>query len=429
MPHHNDDAILILCYAVLGLNWSQRANPSHDIPDYQTWRKAASLDVPRRSKSDHGVGGLGERAINRRTNSTINDSCVSASEPHNPGTTSSSEPQTTDDEPSALTLAGGAGLGKYYYLYKGTIPQDYFFKLPDSKDVVDLDLYLTGSYAFVAVITKEKVAVWQRPRKNDSEQWQRVKVFWIPAEPRCLSLADDRVTLRYVIAVFRTEATVINLRTSKVQTIRLEQPVTERFHQLEQQQPLSGLAIPQVPNELNRPSRSDTLPWNSLTQLPFYPNTLPSTSLTEEYSVPPPYSLVADEPLDALHDPVALPSTAAPQLFLATLGRHSFIIDLSGSLFTRTTYSWSEKPMHIEMGKIETSSSSTEQLCIIGFLSQSVEVMDVRTGELIHTVPMSGPVRYLGRWDDKSVVKAIFWTCNVMNRTYVYMLRLKYNTV
>jgi hypothetical protein len=137
--------------------------------------------------------------------------------------------------------------------------------------------------------------------------------------------------------------------------------------------------------------------------------------------------------LDTLHDPVALPSTAAPQLFLATLSRHSFIIDLSGSLFSRTTYSWSEEPLHIELAKIvivtESSSSSTEKLCIIGFLSQSVEIMDVRTGELIHAVPMKGPVRYLGRWDEKSIAMAFLWTCDVIDRTYVYMLRLKYNPV
>ncbi|KAH8552447.1 hypothetical protein BGW37DRAFT_423859 [Umbelopsis sp. PMI_123] len=348
-------------------------------------------------------------------------------EPHQLST-SKEEKQAYTMDPSSITLAGGSGLSKLYYLYMGIIPQDYFFKIPDCKDVMDLDIYLTAASAFIAVVTKEKIAIWQRSRNEKSEPWQRIKVFWIPAEPRNVSLADDRVTLRYVLAVFRNEATVINLRTSKVQTIRLEQPVTDRYHQLEKQIfPSANLSSPTA-NEASRSSRSDnTIQWNSLKQLPFYPDTLPSSSLTEEYSVPPPYSLVADEPLNARHDPVALPSTAAPQLFLATLSRHSFIIDLSGSLFSRTVYSWSEEPMHIEFAKIMASSSTSSyvQLCIIGFLSQSVEVIDVRTGNLIHTVPMSGPVRYLGRWDDNVVTKAIFWTCNVMSRTYVYMLRLK----
>ncbi|CAO3689662.1 unnamed protein product [Umbelopsis vinacea] len=441
------DAILILCYAVLGLNWSQRENPANDVPDYQTWRKGAAVaDTPKRSLSDNsivggGVSMIGRGSINSESNST-HLTCTPSSEPHHDQAGRINLPVTKDPSPS-LTLAGGSGLGKLYYLYKGIIPQDYFFKLPDSKDVRNLDLYLTSACAFAAVITKEKVAIWQRPRHEKSQPWQRLKVFCIPTGPQHISLADDRSTLRYVIAVFRGEATVINLRTSKVQTIQLEQPVIERFHKLEQQK--TGTTAENHPSQssplpINEPNRNfrttssySIIPWNSLRQLPFYPNTLPPTSLTEEYSVPPPYSLVADEPLDTLHDPVALPSTAAPQLFLATLSRHSFIIDLSGSLFSRTTYSWSEEPLHIELAKIvivtESSSSSTEKLCIIGFLSQSVEIMDVRTGELIHAVPMKGPVRYLGRWDENSIAMAFLWTCDVIDRTYVYMLRLKYNPV
>ncbi|KAI9281705.1 hypothetical protein BC943DRAFT_329413 [Umbelopsis sp. AD052] len=415
------DAILILCYGVLRLDWSKRKDLLHDVPDSQTWRRAAATtsDTVRRSMSDHSGAHTESHTINSQQPEPINITTQTA-EPQQLDTPKEDK-QMYNKDPSSLTLAGGSGLGKLYYLYRGIIPQDYFFKIPDCKDVSDLDLYLTTASAFIAVVTKEKVAIWQRPRNEKSEPWQRIKVFWIPAEPRSLSLADDRSSLRYVLAVFRNEATVINLRTSKVQIIKLEQPVTDLYHVLEKQ----SLPNPSHANEHHsRSSRSDTsLPWNSLIQLPFYPDTLPPTSLTEEYSVPPPYSLVAGEPLDALHDPVALPSTAAPQLFLATLARHSFIIDLSGSLFTRTVYSWSEEPLHIEFAKITPSSSV--QLCIIGFLSQSVEVMDVRTGILIHTVPMSGPVKYLGRWDDDAITKAIFWTCNVMNRTYVYMLRLK----
>jgi hypothetical protein len=429
------DAILILCYGVLRLNWSQRKDLLHDVPDSQAWRRAATTstsDSARRSMSDNTISGAGPPTESNTINSqppepiNITNHSTQMAEPQQLDTPKEDKQMYTKD-PSSLTLAGGSGLGKLYYLYRGIIPQDYFFKIPDCKDVTDLDLYLTSASAFIAVVTKEKVAIWQRPRNKKSESWQRIKVFWIPAEPRSLSLADDRATLRYVLAVFRNEATVINLRTSKVQIIKLEQPVIDQYHQLEKQKlPTANQSNTNSNEHHGRSSRSDTaLPWNSLKQLPFYPDTLPPTSLTEEYSVPPPYSLVAGEPLDALLDPVALPSTAAPQLFLATLARHSFIIDLSGSLFSRTVYSWSEEPMHIEFAKITPSSTSSVQLCIIGFLSQSVEVIDVRTGNLIHTVPMSGPVKYLGRWDDDAVTKAIFWTCNVMDRTYVYMLRLK----
>lgn len=427
------DAILMLCYGVLKLNWSQRKNLLHNVPDSQAWRRAATTstsDSARRAMSDNTISGAGLPTESTTINSqspepnNITSNSTHTAEPQQPSDRPLKEDKKSyTNDPSSLTLAGGSGLGKLYYLYRGIIPQDYFFKIPDCKDVTDLDLYLTTASAFIAVVTKEKVAIWQRPRSEKSEPWQRIKVFWIPAEPRYLSLADDRSTLRYVLAVFRNEATVINLRTSKVQIIKLEQPVIDRYHQLEKQ----NQANTHHSNESHsRSSRSETgLPWNSLKQLPFYPDTLPPTSLTEEYSVPPPYELVADEPLDALHDPVALPSTAAPQLFLATLAQHSFIIDLSGSLFCRTVYSWSEEPMHIEFAKTTHPCTSRVQLCIIGFLSQSVEVMDVRTGHLIHTVPMSGPVKYLGRWDDDAVTKAIFWTCNVMDRTYVYMLRLK----
>ncbi|KAJ2961250.1 hypothetical protein NQZ79_g3549 [Umbelopsis isabellina] len=408
------DAILLLCYTVLGLDWSKRQEPHYEVPDLQVWRKAAD-DSPKRSMSDYAAN----RTANAGMTSSQSNNTLSIDEPEPPVLHKPSGAGPRPPSPP-LTLAG-RGMGKLYYQYKGMIPQDCYFKLSDFKDPLDLDLYLTSTSAFLAVIAKEKVAMWQKNRHDQTQPWRRVKSFWIPAEPLSLSLADDRITLRYIIAVFRNEATVINLRTSKVHTIRLEQPVIDRYLQLEliQQRLPTGSQSNQEPYQIPRP---ESMPWTSLIQLPFYPNTLPPNALTEEYSVPPPYSLVVDEPSDALHDPVALPSTSAPQLFLATLSRHSFLTDMSGSLFSRTTYTWSEIPSHIELARV-TPKTSLEQLLIIGFLSQSIEVLDVRTGKLIHTVPMSGQVRYLGRWDDDLVTKAIFWTCNIMDRTYVYMLR------
>ncbi|KAM3580340.1 hypothetical protein VKS41_007007 [Umbelopsis sp. WA50703] len=407
------DAILLLCYTVLGLDWTKRQEPNHDVPDFQAWRKAAEHS-PKRSMSDYAAS----RTANAGMISSQSNNTLSIDEPEPPLHKPSSALPRPPTPP--LTLAG-RGMGKMYYQYKGMIPQDCYFKLSDFKDPLDLDLYLTSTSAFLAVIAKEKVAIWQKNRTDQTQPWRRIKSFWIPAEPLSLSLADDRITLRYIIAVFRNEATAINLRSSKVQTIRLEQPVIDRYLQLEliqQRLPVGSQSNPE-PYHIPRP---ESMPWTSLTQLPFYPNTLPPNTLTEEYSVPPPYSLVVDEPSDALHDPVVLPSTSAPQLFLATLSRHSLLIDLSGSLFSRTTYTWSEIPLHIELARVNPQ-DSPEQLLIIGFLSQSIEISDVRTGKLVHTVPMSGQVKYLGRWDDGPVTKAIFWTCNVMDRTYVYMLR------
>ncbi|KAF7728551.1 hypothetical protein EC973_005955 [Apophysomyces ossiformis] len=378
------DALLRLIYAVLGLDWRKRLVPEYDLPSLDAWRHVASQA----------------------------------------GKAPDVEP--TAQAPGNENLQGKvvmvAGIAKNHYAFGNTVLQNYCYKFPESKDALDLRIYHTTAYIFAAVLHRDKIVLWQRKRDADNlHAFFRLKVFWIPTEPRSIAFADDRVTLRHILAVFSTEATAINLRDSKVQTIPIHAKVEELYqstwmreqyeHRLSNPRPPAS----PVPTMFPRPSLPSTLSlpihWTSLIQLPFYPECLPATSLTTQYSIPPSYNtVVATTPFEA-PDPVALPSTAAPQLFFATLGRQSFIIDLNGALFTTQVYHWSDEPDHIEFVKIRND------WCAVGFGRDTVDLVHITTAKKQRL--MNGvPVRFLSHWRT-----ALLWSCTANDKSHVYMLQ------
>jgi hypothetical protein len=167
-----------------------------------------------------------------------------------------------------------------------------------------------------------------------------------------------------------------------------------------------------------------------LIQLPFYPDSLPATTLTTDYSIPPSYSTVVTSLPSSAPDPVPLPSASAPQLFFATVGKQSYMIDLTGALFSTQVYRWSEVPVHIEFIQLD---HTVNDWCVVGFGSETVEIIHIKTAETVQRVMHGVPVKFLGRWDEsipregkknKIAFKSIFWSCAANNeRIHVYMLK------
>lgn len=467
------DALLKLIYAVLSLDWDQRRDLSYDVPTYQQWEHVATqtgklpedstaLDpsiIDTTTQSTNGVLNLKERLAKKKDEKATALTTLNAS-------------TTTNEDHLILS----PGLTKPYYVYKRIILQDLYYKLPDSRDALGIQTYQTSTYVFAAIRHRDKIVLWQRKRDHPLRPFYRLKVFWIPMEARGISFADDRSTLRHIIAVFSSEATAIELRDSKVQTVPID-PALERIYQTtwirdqyEHQLncPKSPTSSP-IPTSISMPSSlflryqqlSDnnnnsnnnnndttspsptssfpTLPasfsappiqWTSLVQLPFYPDSLPATTLTTEYSIPPSYSTVITSlPSNAPPDPVALPSAVASQLFFATLGKQSYIIDLTGSLFSTQVYRWSEIPTHIEFIQLDIA---VNDWCVIGFGSETVEIIHIKTARIVQSVMHGVPVKFLGRWDEsipregkkhKLAFKSIFWSCAANERIHVYMLK------
>lgn len=460
------DALLRLIYAVLHLDWDQRRDTSYDVPTCQQWEHVATqtgkvpeddtstVDTAALDTSNHAILSLKERIAK------IRDERATAA-----ATTSAH----TEEEENHLILS--PGLTKPYYVFKKTVLQDVYYKLPDSRDALGIQTYQTSTYVFAAIRHRDKIVLWQRKRDHPLRPFYRLKVFWIPMEARAISFADDRSTLRHIIAVFANEATAIELRDSKVQTVPID-PTLERIyqttwlreqyeHQLNSQKSPASSPIPtstSMPTSLFlRYQQSDhsnndttatsppassfpTLPaslsappiqWTSLVQLPFYPDSLPATTLTTEYSIPPSYSTVVTSlPSHGPPDPVAVPSAGAPQLFFATLGKQSYIIDLGGSLFSTQVYRWSEVPTHIEFVQLNVN---VNDWCVVGFGAETVEIIHIKTAQTVQRVMHGVPVKFLGRWDvslpreggkkNKLAFKSIFWSCAANDRTHVYMLK------
>lgn len=453
------DAIRKLCYAIYRINWQDRYEPEFDLPSISDWRFIASLSG---------------RSIEEAPNNDI---------PPPQSSTRRSAPQSSSSAvPDELVLAGGLA-SKQHYLCNNVALQDYHYKLSECKDVLRMDLYQTSAFIFVSAMQKDKLVVWQHRRSDQDKPWRltpmyKFKVYWIPAEPRWVSFADDRIALRYLLAVFSTEATAIGLRNSKVHTVPVDKKLTELYQtgwlraQLDDQQqqqqqqqqtpPLRSRShstpqSPSLPTSIsNSNNNSSNVPpstsfpdltltsppvmqWTSLIQLPFYPSTIAANTLTTEYSNPPSYdTVVTCSPLEAA-EPVALSSTTSPQLFFATLGCQSYIIDLSGRLFSTQAYAWTHEPQHIEfiqlgqqqnMAANDVQHVDTDQdWCVVGFSRESVEILRFRTGERVHRIMNGVSICFLGRWNSSAKhnrPKALFWSCATpQDMSHVYMLQHK----
>ncbi|KAI9482796.1 MAG: hypothetical protein EXX96DRAFT_555644 [Benjaminiella poitrasii] len=401
------DALLRLIYAVLVLDWNERRDKRFDVPDQTMWEQMASQSLnsnkmpSEQDSTNYSMTGFSlnikERLAKKR------------------------EEKLVSNEP----LVFCPGLTKPYYIYNRCVLQNFYYKLPESRDAQNLTTYQTSTYLFIAVHHRDKIVLWQLHRTNsDNDRLprpiHRLKVFWIPTEAKTISFADDRRTLRHIIAVFSNEATAIELRDSQVTTVPVDASLVRLYQttwmrdqyelQLQQHSPAHS------PNLLLPTTQVPAIQWTSLIQLTFYPN-LPVTSLTTHYSIPPSYTTVMESLPSTAPDPVALPPN--PQLFLATFGRQSYIIDLEGSLFSTQAYRWSETPVHIEFVRRRQAGGEEDEWCLMGFGAETVELLDVRTAQVVQRVMHGVPVKFLGRWQ-----QVIVWSCATTNEhTHVYMLK------
>ncbi|KAI8371870.1 hypothetical protein BD560DRAFT_369615 [Blakeslea trispora] len=388
------DALLRLVYAVLSLAWDTRPDKAHDIPTHQAWELVASLTgkaPEEKPDEDNACVTASPQSISTAT-TNAQGYCLNLKE----RLVKKKEEKMPSRQISTVDHLILSGIAKLFYVCNDIILQDFYFKLPESKDALNIETYQTSSYIFVAVLYRDKIVLWQRKRDYPLRPFYRLKEFWIPTEARQITFADDRSTLRHLLVVFSHEATAIELRDGKVQTVRLDSTLERIYqttwvrdkyeHQLE-----SPIHIPPtLPASLTAPP----IQWTSILQLPFYPDTLPANTLTTDYSIPPSYqtvitSMASGEP----PDPVALPSTVAPQLFFATFGQQSYIIDLTGALFSTQVYRWSESPDHIEFIQLGSDWH------VVGFGSETVEVLEIKTARSVQRVMRGVPVKFLGRWD------------------------------
>ncbi|CEP11907.1 hypothetical protein [Parasitella parasitica] len=465
------DALLRLIYAVLRLDWDKRRDVLYDVPTFQQWEHVATQTgkLPEATTPDSAAI-IDDTSLASASSNTLNlKERLAKIKDEKANTASASNTSPLAKEDHQQLILNPAGLSKPYYTYKKVVLQDLYYKLPESRDALSMQTYQTSTYVFVAIRHRDKIVLWQRKRDHPLRPFYRLQVFWIPADAKAISFADDRNTLRHIIAVFSTEAAAIDLRDSKVKTVPID-PTLERIyhttwirdqyeHQLSCAKSPANSPIPtststpsllfsrhhppisDASDNTTSPSPFPSLPpslsappiqWTFLVQLPFYPDSLPATTLTTEYSIPPSYATVVTSlPSHAPPDPVALPSAAAPQLFFATLGKQSYIIDLSGALFSTQVYRWSEVPAHIEFVQLDANFNDWS---VIGFGSETVEIINMNTAHTVQRVMHGVPVKFLGRWDEsvvprqggkknKFAFKSIFWSCAANERIHVYMLK------
>ncbi|CEI91760.1 hypothetical protein RMCBS344292_06040 [Rhizopus microsporus] len=426
------DAILKLIYGVLSLDWSTRRDKAHDVPSLKDWQQVATksaLNTLPEEEEDVPI-------------SSINSFSLSLKE-----RLARKQKEKMPVNKQSCFLVDQPALSKPYYVCDNLILQEFYYKLSDSKESIDIQIYQTSSYLFAAVLHRDKIVLWQKKRDHPLRHFYKFKVFWIPTEAKSIAFADDRTTLRHIIVVFTTEATSIELRDSKVQSVAIDSTlrrvyeatwIKEQFeHHLVQPRQFNpnsnsislsesyNLPYPSLPASVSIPP----IQWTLMQQLPFYPDDLPPTTLTTDYSIPPSYTTVITAlPTSAPPDPVALPSAAAPQLFFATFSKQSFIIDITGNLYSTQVYRWTEAPNHIEFIQLDMN---INRWYAVGFGPTTVEVLGMKTGKLIQKVMHGASVKFLGRWNETVIeedkktrvrFKSLVWSCAAKERSHVYML-------
>ncbi|CAO3612498.1 unnamed protein product [Cunninghamella echinulata] len=474
------NAIIRLCYGIFDLKWSDDLEEKYPLQTLNEWQSmsqtssslAVSLDklnlAASRLAATHSALNNNNNSNNSNSNSNnssnyYNNNNNNNENLHPSSSTSQSETSTSGTTP-LLKLIGSAN--KRYIWKNQTVLQDYVYKLPNSKDTISVHTYQTSAYIFVALLFRNSIFLYQRRRENVNQVLQPLKEFWIPAETQNISFADDRTTLRYIAAVFPNGAALIELQSSKVQSIPIDSKVEqlyetaclkqifekkvlypneshsttttissssssyEHYHNQQMNRSITSRfgrshSNPPIPNSQtltpitittatspsspSSPPHSQLLPtsisqskkqqynytppttiqFTSLLQLPFHPKNAPS--VTEEYSIPPSYTTVMTRTPFEASDPIPLPSDAIPQLFFATFGCHSMIIDMKGSLFTTQVYTWMDSPDRIVFLRMQS-----DTWCAVGFTKESVLMMDFTTAtcqRMMHGVP----VRFLGK--------------------------------
>ncbi|KAI9254073.1 hypothetical protein BY458DRAFT_589504 [Sporodiniella umbellata] len=370
------EAVLKLVYSVLSLDWSTRKT-RFDIPSFKDWQQVASkvaMNISSDAEEEVNVSGM--------------NSLGSALKERLARKQKEKMPQKTCFIVDSLT--------KPFYVCNHIIPQEFHYKLPESKEALDLEFYQTNTYLFLAILHRDKIVLWQKKRDHPLRHFYRFKVFWIPTEAKAISFADDRNTLRHILVVFGAEATAIELRDCQVETIPIDATLRRIYETTWREQGETTLLASVPP-----------IQWTSILQLPFFPH-LPPTTLSTEYSIPPSYTTVMTTlASSAPPEPVALEASA--QLFFATFGAQSFIIDVLGNLYSTQVFRWAEPPLHIEFIQLD-------QWYAIGFGHATVERMDMKSGrsqKIMHGVP----VKFLGRWR-----QVLIWSC-AAKQTHVYMLK------
>ncbi|CAO3623079.1 unnamed protein product [Cunninghamella blakesleeana] len=510
------NAIIRLCYGIFDLPWSDHLDEIYPLPSLNDWetmtQKSSSLSLSITLDKLN----LAASRLSSSTQAALNDYNENHHHqlhlPQNIQSAFEGSSSSSSSSQSIEPLLKLIGTTNKRYIWKNKVVlQDYIYKLPNAKDTVSIHTYQTSAYIFVALLNRDKISLYQRRRDNVKQLLQPLKEFWIPAETQNISFADDRTSLRYISAVFPNGAALIELQSSKVESIPIDSKVEQLFekaclkqmfektntypndsnlnssshsnhhhHHLHHQNKSndnhrltasrfgrSHSNPPTMPlsNHLSTPSSSPstqqlssststssnlhnsafshslpkqqrqynytappTIQFTSLLQFPYHPKNAPS--VTPEYSIPPSYSTVMERTPFEASDPIPLPSEAIPQLYFATFGCHSMIIDMKGSLFTTQVFSWLDPPDKILFLKIQPEN---HLWCAIGFTKESVLIMDLNTGTCQRL--MNGiPVRFLGKVSLSSssltnspMIKtkkkdAVLWSCNNGKSNQIYYL-------
>ncbi|KAI8063764.1 hypothetical protein BC940DRAFT_321451 [Gongronella butleri] len=452
-------AIMRLCYGVFGVPWTKELDDQYPLPPLAAWLASSSSS----SSSSASISSMSAASTSFSTSSPPMQPI--------PYVPDASVKLATRNLNRKLLVWGGKAIPLQDYCYKLANTKDGL-----SLHTYQTSAYLFVATLHPNKIELWQCHVKSEDALMPPLLLP-LKAFWIPAEAHTISFADDRATLKHIITVFTTGAAMITLRTSKVEAIPIDQQLVQLYQQTIRSHrnaknaastalpPSSGslsmsatqqasmapsvsssaaasasippatTAASSVPaSNASTPGSSDaaassrrfhrppqlasafgssapSLPWTSLVQLPCYPDQLPG--LTTKFTLPPSYNAVIQHTPYQPFDPVAIPSNVAPQLFLATFGKYSMVIDSTGALFSTQVYRWHETLVHVAFVQ-----AGDQQWYMVGFGKTSVTLMHLLSAQS-HRLMNELPVRFLGQHD-----ATVFWSCQHDKLHQVYYLYL-----
>eukprot|EP00834_Sanchytrium_tribonematis_P002780 NODE_93_length_21530_cov_0.700387.p7 type:complete len:393 gc:universal NODE_93_length_21530_cov_0.700387:4185-5363(+) len=102
--------------------------------------------------------------------------------------------------------------------------QDYFIKIPNSRDTTMMQLSKTAQSAFVGITSKSMITLLEWA-KSPYNRFMKTKSFWLPESPKFFQLINNGKYISKIIMGYTNEANSIDYETSKVTDINVNRSV------------------------------------------------------------------------------------------------------------------------------------------------------------------------------------------------------------
>jgi hypothetical protein len=243
-------------------------------------------------------------------------------------------------------------------------PLQDFIKIPMTKDSTSFIIERTAGSIFMVVLVKNDMTLFEWA-KDPYLRFMKVKGFWLPEQPKFISLFHDGYFVRDILVNYAGEANLVNAEDSKVTELQV------------------ASVFRQTGGDGGANAKSDER-WRTFEQLPIEQNVFQTMRMTvlRQASVNRKIAAAVSPYQDGTH---SVP--AAKRRYLATFGYVTYIVDgRAQPVANSPSFRWTKHPTKLLV---------VPSLYVIGICENSVEICDIKTGEKLQVIQHTASLRFL----------------------------------